>query len=67
MMGAEALASEARSQGEDWGWLCEHSRNGASEPRLAGREAGKKSGTAEEARDHCFGVHEGRGHKAPLK
>ena len=44
---------------------------GASAPRLAGRESGKKSGTAEEARDFflplCFLVHEERGFRAPLK
>ena len=45
-LGAEALASEVRSQGEDWGWLREHSLKGASAPRLAGRESGKKSGPA---------------------
>ena len=43
-LGAEARASEVRSQGEDWGWLCEHSLKGASAPQLAGRESGKKSG-----------------------
>ena len=59
-LGAEAPVSEVRSQGEDWGWLREHSLKGASAPRLAGRESGKRSGTAEEARDHCFGVHEER-------
>ena len=45
-LGAEARASEVRSQGEDWGWLCEHSLKGASAPQLAGRESGKKSGAA---------------------
>ena len=45
-LGAEARASEVRSQGEDWGWLHEHSLKGASVPQLAGRESGKKSGTA---------------------
>ena len=44
--GAEARASEVRPQGEDWGWLCEHSLKGASTPQLAWRESGKKSGTA---------------------
>ena len=67
---AEAWASELRSQGEDWGWLCEHSLKGASVPQLAGRESGKKSGTAEEARDFflplCFLVHEEKGLTAPL-
>ena len=53
-LGAEAQASEVGSQGEDWGWLCEHSLKGASVPQLARRESGKKSGAAEEARDHCF-------------
>ena len=41
---AEARALEVRSQGEDWGWLREHSLKGASVPRLARRESGKKSG-----------------------
>ena len=45
-LGAEAPASEVRSQGEDWGWLCEHRMKGASAPQLAGRESRKKSGTA---------------------
>ena len=40
-LGAEARASEVRSQGEDWGWLHEHSLKGASAPQLAGRESGK--------------------------
>ena len=41
---AEAPASsEVRSQGEDWGWLREHSLKGASAPQLAGRKSGKKS------------------------
>ena len=69
-MGAEARAS-VRSQGEDWGWRREHSLKGASAPQLAGREAGKKSGAAEEARDFflplCFLVCEERGFRAPLK
>ena len=45
-LGAEARASEVRSQAEDWGWLHEHSLKGASVPQLALRESGKKSGTA---------------------
>ena len=45
-LGAEVPASEVRSQGEDWGWLREHSMKGASGPRLARRESRKKSGTA---------------------
>ena len=60
-LGAEALASEVRSQGEDWGWLHEHSLKGPRAPQLDGRESGKRSGTAEEARDHCSGVCEERG------
>ena len=55
-MGAEARASEVRSQGEDWGWLHEHSLKVASAPQVVRRESGKKCGTAKEARDHCFGV-----------
>ena len=43
-LGSEALASEVRSQGEDWGWLHEHILKGADAPQLAGREFGKKSG-----------------------
>ena len=46
VLGAEAPTSEVRSQGEDWGWLCEHSLKGASAPQLAWRESGKKSGPA---------------------
>ena len=45
-LGAEALASEVRCQGEGLGWLREHSLKGASVPQLAGMESGKKSGTA---------------------
>ena len=54
-LGAEAPTLEIRSQGEDWGWLREHSLKGASVPQLARRESEKKSGTAKEVRDHCFG------------
>ena len=43
---AEAQALEVISQGEDWGWLHEHSLKGASVPQLARRESGKKSGPA---------------------
>ena len=60
-LGAEAWASEVRSQGEDWGWWRKHSQKGASSPQLAGRESGKKSGAAEEARYLCFRVHKERG------
>ena len=65
-LGAEARASVG-SQGEDWGWQREHSLKGASAPQLAGRESGKKSGPAREARDHCFLVREERGFRAPPK
>ena len=70
-LGAEALASEVRSQGEDWGWLREHSLKGASAPPLAGRESGKKSGPAKDTRDFflplCFLVREEKGLRALLK
>ena len=52
---------EVRPQGEEWGRLCEDSLKGANVPQLAGREYGKKSGPAREARDHCLGVCEERG------
>ena len=69
-LGAEARASVG-SQGEDWAWRHEHSLKGASAPRLDGRESGKKSGAAEEARDFffplCFLLREERGFGAPLK
>ena len=42
----EAQASEVRPQGEDWGWLREHSLKRPSAPQLARRESRKKSGTA---------------------
>ena len=45
-LGAEAQTSVVRFQGEDWGWLHEHSLKGASAPQLAQRESGKKPGTA---------------------
>ena len=70
-LAAEAQASEVRSQGKDGGWLREHSLKGANAPQLAGRESGKKSGAAEEARDIflplCFTVCEKKGLKTPLK
>ena len=70
-LGAEARASEVGSQGEDWGWLREHSLKGASVPQPAGRESGKKSEAAEETRDFflplCFLVREEWGLRAPLK
>ena len=53
-----------RSDHRKWtgvGWLSEDSLKGARASQLAGRESGKKSGPAKEARDHCFGVHEERG------
>ena len=69
-LGAEARASVGL-QGEDWGWRHEHSLKGASAPQRAGRESGKKSGAAKEARDFflplCFLVHEERGLRALLK
>ena len=70
-LGAEARDSEIGSQGEDWGWLCEHSLKGASAPQLAWKESGKKSEAAEEARDFflplCFLVCEESRLRAPLK
>ena len=58
--GAKAQSLEVRSQGEDWGWLCEHSLKGASAPQIARRVSRKKSAPAEEARDFflhlCFMV-----------
>ena len=59
------------SQGEDWGWRREHSLKGDSAPQLAGRETGKKSAAAKEARDFflplCFLMREERGLRALLK
>ena len=70
-LGAEARASVG-SQEEDWGWRREHSLKGLvrhGEP--GGRESGKKSAAAEEARDFflplCFLVREERGFRAPPK
>ena len=69
-LGAEAWASVGL-QGEDWGWRREHSLKGASAPRLARRESGKRSGPAKETRDFffplCFLVHKERGFRAPPK
>ena len=62
-LGAKPRASVG-SQGEDWGWLREHSLKGASVPWLAKRESGNNSGPAEEARDDCFGVREERRFRA---
>ena len=36
-------------------------------PRLGGKGVREKSGAAEEARDHCFGVREEKGFRAPPK
>ena len=70
VLGAEVLALVG-SQGDDWGWLREHSLKGASVPQPAGRESREKSGTAEETRDFflplCFPVRKERGLRAPLK
>ena len=70
-MGAETWASEVTSQGEDWGWLPEHSLKGASGPQLAQRESRKKYGAAKEERyfflSLCFLVCKERGLRAPLK
>ena len=70
-LGAETRASEVGSQGEDWGWLREHSLKGASVPQLAGRESRKMSGAAKETRDFflplCFLMREESGLRAPLK
>ena len=61
---------EVGSQGEDWGWLSEHSLKGASAPQVAGRESGKKYGAAEKARDFflplCFLVRKERGLRVQL-
>ena len=38
MSATEARASQVRSQGEDWGWLCEHSLKEARASQLAWRE-----------------------------
>ena len=45
-LGVEARALEVRPQGEDWGWLREHSLKGGSVPLLPRRESRKKYGTA---------------------
>ena len=60
----ELWRSDARERRE---LASEHSLKGASEPQLSGRESEKKSGAAEEARDHCFGVRKERGFRAPPK
>ncbi|KAJ8787686.1 hypothetical protein J1605_022717 [Eschrichtius robustus] len=71
--GRAGLRAEARasvgSQGEDWG----RAGLGAEAPAsvLAGRESGKKSAAAEEARDFflplCFAERKERGFRAPPK
>ena len=70
ILGAEAPAL-VLSQGEDWGWLHEHSLKRVTAPRLAGRDYGKRFGTAEEARDIfltlCFLMCEEKGLRALLK
>ena len=71
VLGAKARASEVRTQGEDGGWWHEHSLKGARAPQRAGRESGKRSGTAQEAKHFffplCFLVCKKRGLGAPLK
>ena len=44
-LGAGDWALEVRSQGEDWGWLCEHTQKGTSVPQLTRRESGENFGT----------------------
>ena len=56
-LGAEGLASIA-SQGEDWGWLHENSLKGLAHHSY-GRESGKKSAAAEEARDFLASLFHG--------
>ena len=60
-----------QSQGEDRGWLRQHSMKGVSAPQLAERESRKKSGAAKETKDFFlplyFLVREERGFRAPLK
>ena len=63
-LGAEAPALEVRSQGEDWGWLREHSLKGANAPQLSGRESGKILEVPKRKGDHCFGVCKGREFRA---
>ena len=69
-LGAEAHAS-VRSQGEDCGWRCKHSLKGPSAPQLAGWEAGKRYGAAEQERAFflplCLLVLEEGGYRAPPK
>ena len=63
-LGAEVPASEIRCQGDDCCWLHEQNLKGASAPQLAGRESGKKSRAAKDARNFflslCFVGHEER-------
>ena len=70
-LGDEAQTSEVRPQGEDWGWLREHSLKGASATQIASRESRKMSAAAKEARDFflplCFLVHEERVLRGLLK
>ena len=44
--GRAGARASVGSQGEDWGWLREHSLKGASAPRLAGGDSREKSGPA---------------------
>ena len=69
-LGAEARASDVGSQGEDCGWLREHSLKGASAPQLAGTESRKVWSCLRGKRlfwPLCFLVHEERGLREPLK
>ena len=50
---------EVGSQGEDWGWLHEHSLKGASAPQLDGSVSRKRSGAAKKARDFLASLFHG--------
>ena len=45
-LGAEAWALEVRPQGEDWGWMHEHSLKGLLRHSYLGGSLGKESGPA---------------------
>ena len=70
-LGAEAQASEYRSQGEDWGWLREHSLKGLVHYSYMGVSLGKSLELPKRQETFsclfCFLVREERGLRAPLK
>ena len=65
--GAEALALEVRSQGEDWGWLYKNSMKRASKQQLTRGNPGKSLELPESQKTIFLGVGEENVFRAQLK